>query len=94
LDCQTLVGEIAELNAALGPDVDVAPTKASRNAEELVGEAVRGAVGLPFRGVVRRVTGAEAHDRQLRRAVTAAVARRGFLRGVALGRDCTAPPAG
>ena len=52
--------------------------------------AIRDAVGLPFRGVVRRLSGAEARDRELRAYVLAGIVRRAFLKGVAQAHDCPA----
>ena len=46
---------------------------------------------LPFRGVVREVTGAAVNERLLRAAYTAGMARRAFLKGWGLGRGCAYP---
>ena len=43
---------------------------------------------IPFRGVVREVSGAAAADRRLTAATQAGFARRGFLRGVHQTRGC------
>ena len=45
---------------------------------------------IPFRGVIREVTGAAAAQREWDAAVDAGIARRGFLRGVARMRGCRA----
>lgn len=79
--CEDSAREIADLDAALGPDVDVKSAKGGDFASDLVGDAIQGAVGLPFRGVVRKISGAEKRDRDLARAVLAGVVRRAFLKG-------------
>jgi hypothetical protein len=49
-------------------------------------------MGLPFRGVVRRISGAHKRDQKREHAILAAIARRGFLKGVDR-KSCTiAPP--
>ena len=84
--CETLGAEIAELDAVLGPDVDAEAQKNPGMVKTLAASAVSGAVKLPFRGVVRRLTGAEARDRAREQSVMAGMARRAFLKGVALAR--------
>jgi hypothetical protein len=90
-DCSQIGQGIEDLNRILGPDVDSDDAAGRKDASALVGEALRGAVHLPFRGVVRKLSGAAEHDRQLALAVTAAVARRGFLRGLAQSQGCALP---
>ena len=92
--CPRLVTELASLDEALGPDFDAPPRgeddKVTRIAEA-GGQAVVNSL-IPFRGLVREVTGAASADRQYRAAVNAGIARRGFLRGVARMRGCKLPP--
>lgn len=80
--CAAVVHEIAELDDALGPDIDIsAKDKGGLSATGLAADLVGGAVGLPFRGILRQMTGAEQRDRELRAAVLAGMVRRGFLKG-------------
>ncbi len=90
--CAALAPRIAELDMALGQDVDDPSSLSSLNnmAGALVSGAIRDAVGLPFRGVVRRLSGAEARDRELRAYVLAGIVRRAFLKGVAQANNCPA----
>ncbi len=90
--CAALAPRIAELDLALGHDLDdpSAMTSLDSMAGALVAGAIRDAVGLPFRGVVRRLSGAEARDRELRAYVLAGIVRRAFLKGVAQAHDCPA----
>lgn len=90
-DCAALTARIDELDRLLGPDVDV-PADKRKDGDDIIGSLLKGAFGLPFRGVVRRVTGAERRDRAKARAVLAGMARRSFLKGVSLERRCPGPP--
>lgn len=90
-DCESLAREITELDALLGPDVDIlAKSDQDGAAERVIMGAVRGAI--PYRWVLRWMTQASKKDRELRLAVLAATARRGYLKGVRQGLAC-APPA-
>jgi hypothetical protein len=55
-----------------------------------VAQSVVGSL-IPFRGVIREISGANAHDRALREAVIAGVARRSFLKGIGQARGCRYP---
>lgn len=88
MDCTKLAGEIAELDKLLGPDLDATAGKPD-HAGEFLSEAVRGALGLPFRGVIRRLSGAAERDRVKAHAVLAGMVRRGFLKGTARAMACT-----
>lgn len=80
-DCTTAAGELTELDAALGPDLAPGAKGEGVTIHGLAADLIGGAVGLPFRGVVRRVTGAETRDQALRAAVLAGMVRRGFIKG-------------
>ncbi len=93
-DCAAMAKEILQLDDLLGPDVDVvavAETSSgamARAADRAIVGAVRGAI--PYRWVLRWVTQAGKLDRELREAILAATARRGYLKGVRLGLACPA----
>ena len=85
--CRQIADAVRVLDAALGPDYSAG----GPNDKMSVGKAAGGAVVnslIPFRGVVREVSGAAAADRRLAAATQAGFARRGFLRGVHLTRGC------
>lgn len=93
-DCGAMALEIVQLKALLGPDVDDLAVETrdgamGRAAERAITGAVRGAI--PYRWVMRWMTQAGKLDRELRQAILAATARRGFLKGVRLGLACPAP---
>ena len=90
-NCNALVTEIAALDTVLGADYDIAESDSKdRLSEGRIGQSIVGSI-LPFRGVVREVTGAAGNERLLRAAYTAGMARRAFLKGWGLGRGCAYP---
>lgn len=92
--CAQVIHEIAELDDALGPDLKPGDKPGGGlSIGGLAGDLVGGAIGLPFRGVIRHVTGAEQRDRELRSAVLAGMVRRGFLKGRLTEMACEAPAA-
>ncbi len=100
--CEGIAAEIGKLDAALGPDLDEAPppdnrTRTQKIAAQAKAAAVAGVRGesqdvLPFRGWVRKLTGADHHRKQVEAAVKAGSVRRGYLKGVGMRMNC-APPA-
>lgn len=90
--CPQVIHEIAELDGALGPDLKPGDKPGSGlSIGGLAGDLVGGAVGLPFRGILRQVSGAEQRDKELRAAVLAGMVRRGFLKGRLAEMSCDAP---
>lgn len=81
---------ITDLDAVLGPDVDVVDAKGRPVAGRLAEAGAKSVVGslIPFRGLVREVTGAASTDRRIADAYVAGAARRAFLKGYATGRRC------
>jgi hypothetical protein len=100
LDCAALAAEIKALDEVLGPDLDAPNGDSSRGllergADEASGAAVgaiqRTAEGvIPFRGWIRKLTGAERYSKRVAAAITAGGVRRAFLKGVRASRDCAA----
>jgi len=83
--CAAIDAELADLETALGPDVDaVQPTE--NKAAGLVGDVVRGAI--PYRGWIRKLTGAEHSDKARDKAMLAGWERRGYLKGLARQKRC------
>jgi len=87
-DCPSLRGEIARLEEVLGPDAD-APQEERGIVNRVlgVGGDVLGGM-IPFRGIVRRLSGAHADEKELEAAVYAGVARRSYLKGYLAGQSC------
>lgn len=100
--CAALAAEVQSLDAVLGADLDTPPTAAdpgliergSAAAGDAAVGAVRGAAEgvVPFRGWVRRLSGADASAREAAAAVAAGSVRRAYLKGLGRAQDC-APPA-
>ena len=95
--CQTLVALIRPFNEVLGPDIDtISPdeegwrTRGKSTALGVAGDLAGGAI--PFRGVVRKLSGAESHDRLVAAAIIAGHTRRAYLKGLGEARGC-GPPA-
>jgi hypothetical protein len=86
--CESIPREILALEQALGPDVDGLKTRTG--AGEMAAHYVRGLI--PYRGVVRFLTGADNKDKKLQAAATAGYARRGFLRGLEANLRCAPSP--
>jgi hypothetical protein len=90
-NCNAIVGEIAAIDTVLGADFDVpAATGQSGISEGQVAKSVVGSF-IPFRGLVREVSGANAREREVNRAVTAGMVRRGYLKGLGQERGCSYP---
>jgi len=88
--CRQLAAAVSDLNAVLGPDFAAgAELKENRTAKlaEAGGKTVVNSI-LPFRGLVREISGAAPAERSLDAAIDAGYARRGFLRGVHRKQGC------
>ncbi len=88
--CQQLAAAIGELDAVLGEDVDLPQSGGSHTSAGRVAQSVAASF-IPFRGVIREVTGASARKRELEEAIYAGVARRAFLKGAGEARGCAYP---
>lgn len=89
--CPAIVDELVLLDAALGPDIDgVRAAEKDDLAAKLTSDAVGDLIGLPYRGLIRRVSGADRQDREARARKLAGSIRRGFLKGWARSIGC--PP--
>lgn len=84
-DCAAMAREISDLDGILGPDVD-ALAAARNDSGQAFGSAMRSVI--PYRWVMRLMTQAGRRDRDLRLAVLAGTARRGYLKGVRQGLAC------
>lgn len=92
--CKGLNAGLGELNAVLGEDFTVGKD-ANENRTGKIAEAVGKTVVnslIPFRGLVREISGAAPAERRLQAAVTAGIARRGYLRGLASAKGCKIAP--
>jgi len=88
--CPQLAAAIGELDAVLGEDIDVAQAKGQRISPGRVAQSALGSF-IPFRGVIREVSGANNQERKIQAAIYAGTARRAFLKGVGQQRGCRYP---
>lgn len=97
--CAAISSEIHQLDEVLGADLDApaaanAPTLLDRGVEaagdSAVGALQRTAEGLiPFRGWVRKLSGAERYSRHVSAAIAAGSIRRAFLKGIGVSHACS-----
>lgn len=102
-DCKALEADVLALDAVLNADLDNPGTTADVSALErgagFVGEAAVGAVRgaaqsvVPFRGWIRKLSGAERHSREVAAAIAAGNVRRAFLKGLGAAAGCQPPAA-
>ena len=85
--CAGIAGAITALTEVLGPDFDSEATRKNGLGPTRIAKGVVGSF-IPFRGVVREISGAAAAQRRYDVAVDAGIARRGYLRGVARSKGC------
>jgi hypothetical protein len=83
--CTSIANEFDNLSEQLGEDFGGSKRKSRKI--KVTGDTVAGLI-VPFRGLVREVSGAASAQRELNAAVDAGYARRGFLRGVYQSRGC------
>ncbi|KQM18850.1 hypothetical protein ASE49_06875 [Novosphingobium sp. Leaf2] len=90
--CRQLAGAIQQLDEVLGPDIDLPAAERERISAGRVGKWVVASL-IPFRGLIREVSGANAQDRKVNAAIQAGLTRRGFLKGVGEAKGCRYPAA-
>jgi len=97
--CPALNAEIADLDAVLGADLDAPPGDDKPTLLERGGtEAKNSAIGalrrttegvVPFRGWIRKLSGAERYSKKVAAAITAGTVRRAFLKGLRVSAQCS-----
>lgn len=94
--CAQIGQAVAELDAALGPDVDAPGSKDDdsrlQHLAKVGGDAVIGSF-IPGQGIIREVSGANTERRKRLAAIEAGVIRRGYLKGMGQAKGCKAPAA-
>lgn len=97
--CDAVGAEVIALDGVLGPDLDTPPQPNNPGLIERGGDAATGALRgaaegiVPFRGWVRKLSGAERYSREVAAAIAAGTVRRSFLKGLGQALDCKAPAA-
>ena len=90
VDCEAIGRELVRLDAVLGKDFDLEQDKRRRVTAGRVGKTVVASF-IPFRGLLREVTGAAEEARELEDAIVAGGTRRGYLKGLGEARGCAYP---
>lgn len=88
--CAQISTRVGELDMVLGPDRDIPQERAAKLSAGRVAQAAVGSF-IPFRGIIREVSGANSHQRKVNDAVEAGTARRSFLKGYGQARGCAYP---
>jgi hypothetical protein len=97
--CAAIRADVAELDEVLGDDFDFVPLdtpelrkdKKTAQTNGILKDAAGGVI--PFRGWVRRLSGAAQHAEAVQRAISAGQVRRGYLKGLGQSLRCRAPAA-
>jgi len=99
--CDTLIAMVTPLDVALGEDVDRHPPEEDEDlmdrGKRMAGSAAFGAMAsaaqdlIPMRGWVRKLSGAEKHDRLVQTAMASGAIRRAYLKGLGEARGCNPP---
>lgn len=90
-NCGQIIAALVELDKVLGPDFDSREQAKKGLNPTGVAKSVVGSF-IPFRGVIREVSGAAGAQRRYDAAVDAGIARRGYLRGIAGTKGCKPAP--
>ena len=88
--CAQLAAAVRTLNAALGPDYEAGGEYRENRAGKLAAAGATSVINsiIPYRSLVREISGAAPADRHMKAVVDAGLARRGFLRGVQHKQHC------
>ncbi|MEO0591733.1 MAG: hypothetical protein AAFZ11_14415 [Pseudomonadota bacterium] len=88
--CAALIEEIEKLTSVLGDDIDALEDKDAKINGKNAAKGLFGSI-IPFRGVVREISGAAGNQRKAEAAVTAGMVRRGYLKGLGQAKGCKYP---
>jgi hypothetical protein len=101
ISCETLIMLVAPLDLALGEDVDRRPPEDDEDlmdrSKRMAANSAFGAMAsaaqdlIPMRGWVRKLSGAEKHDKLVQHAVASGAIRRAYLKGLGEAKGCNPP---
>jgi len=92
--CADILAAVEDVDAALGVDLDIKGDKTKEAKRKETAGRVGGAIVnsfVPFRGLIREISGAAGRERRYNEAIYAGVVRRSFLKGVGLQKKCAYP---
>lgn len=88
--CARIGSAVADLDAVLGGDIDLPQADRDKITAGTVAKSVVASF-IPFRGIIREISGANEQERRIQTAVYAGSVRRGFLKGLGQQRGCAYP---
>ncbi len=87
--CASLNSLILTLDEVLAPDVDATPEETSKTKKAASGALTSTVKSLvPFRGWLRKLSGAERHSKKVAKSIAAGTIRRAFLKGIRITKQC------
>lgn len=91
--CAAIKVDLAKLNDLLGSDLDIPEDEAVRREQKALNatSSTIGSVLIPFRGVVRAISGAASNERDARQAYERGLVRRAYIKGMARQMKCSLP---
>ena len=92
--CRQIIAEVTKLDGVLGDDFDrIEVNTRDRKRKEGAAGVTRGLISglIPFRALIREVSGARSSEQDYREAIYAGVVRRSYLKGLGTARRCKAP---
>lgn len=89
-NCRDVRRLVGELDAVLGTDYDMEIPEDSSVSAGNIAQRILGSF-IPFRGIIREVSGANEHERDFREAIAAGMMRRAYLKGRGQGLGCDYP---
>jgi hypothetical protein len=101
MSCQDVEAQLAKLDMVLGPDWDTPNPDDRLRTEVLADSAAEATLNalaseargfIPFRGLIRKATGADSHEKKYNKAFKIGAQQRAYLKGYGLAKGC-APPA-
>ncbi|WP_323982119.1 hypothetical protein [Novosphingobium aureum] len=90
--CQQIRGKVLELAQYIGPDLDLPQEERDRISALTVAKWFVTSF-IPFRGLIREISGANDHEKKVQAAIQAGIARRAFLKGIGSTKKCSYPAA-
>ncbi len=100
--CDELTARVAELDLALGPDLDAPADHPKSHVTEDAGLAAAAALEaaaaaadgfIPARSIIKHVSGASKYEAHVKHAILAGTERRTFLKAIGVMHDCSWPAA-
>jgi hypothetical protein len=89
-NCRDVLRLVGELDTVLGTDYDMEVPEDRTVSAGNIAQRILGSF-IPFRGIIREVSGANEHERDFREAIAAGMMRRAYLKGRGQGMGCDYP---